>query len=190
MDDLVKIGAIFKEAKQFLNFTKKDIIILRKCYPKFEPLFPEIVDIALKRLGTSTHVISILEKHRVPISAARLNFLKWLDSVFTSNYDVDAALKAYKIGEVHDRTGIDSKYVTMTMGIFIMVFDYIFSRNSGKRKALFIMSHTIKKALFLNLTMMLESYEVSKSERHNETVESLKSILYFDPNAEMGHVGE
>jgi hypothetical protein len=43
------------------------------------------------------------------------------------------------------------------------------------------MSHTIKKALFLNLTMMLGSYEYSKVERHNEAIEGLESVLYFDP---------
>jgi hypothetical protein len=153
---------IYNEAKLFLNFNSTDINRLKRIHPTIKPLLPRIVDAVLERINTNPKLANLMKNHPLPIETARTVFIAWLDYIFTSNYDISFVQYAYDIGSVHEKVGIKPKYVTMAMAIFVMAIDFVLNKIVAERELIYGISHSIKKAMFLNLTLMLQSYEDAK----------------------------
>lgn len=153
---------IYNEVKLFLNFNLNDVKRLKKIHPTIKPLLPKIVDVVLERISANPKLVSLMESHPLPLESARTVFENWLDQIFTSDYDLDFAQSTYDIGSIHEKVGIKPKYVTMTMAIFVMAVDFVLSKMIADKEMIYGYSHSIKKAMFLNLTLMLQSYEDAK----------------------------
>jgi hypothetical protein len=155
----VKMVFDFNEVKLFMNFAKLDEFRLKKIYPTIKPIIPKIVNIVVKRIADNPKLVTVMQTHSLTPEIAQSVFEKWLDQVFSTDYNIDFAERAYEIAETHEKAGIHPKYVTLTMSIFIMVVDYVISKMIADRKTIFAYQHSVKKALFLNMTMISQSYE-------------------------------
>ncbi|MGD9212738.1 MAG: protoglobin domain-containing protein [Desulfobacteraceae bacterium] len=153
---------IYNEAKLFLNFNSTDIMRLKRVHPTIKPLLPRIVDAVLERIRTNPKLSNLMKDHSLPIETARSVFIDWLNIIFTSDYDISFVQYAYDIGSVHEKVGIKAKYVTMAMAIFVLAIDFVLNKMVAERELIYSISHSIKKAMFLNLTLMLQSYEDAK----------------------------
>jgi hypothetical protein len=166
-----KLNFMLNEVKLFLNFNTTDLMRLKKIHPTIKPLIPQIVGFVLKRIGGNPKLVSVIENYPLPIEAARTVFENWLDQIFTSNYDADFARRTYEIAEGHEKAGINPKYVTMTMGTFILAIDFVVSKMVAQKETLYAFSLSIKKAMLLNLTLMTQSYEEIKRGKILQTLE-------------------
>lgn len=161
------------EAMLFLNFNRADLNRLNKIYPAIKPVFPKIVKLVIERIGANPKLVGVMKSQSLSAEMAQAVFETWIDQVFTSNYESGFSQLSYKIAATHERVGINPKYVTMTMGMFIIAIDYALSKMIDDRMAIFAYSYSIKKALILNLTMMTQSYEDIK---RSKVMESLNSM--------------
>lgn len=157
-----KLNFMINEVKLFLHFGSVDMIRLKKIQPFVKPQIPRIVDYVLKRIGTNPKLVSVLENHPLPLEAARSVFENWLDEIFNTSYDTDYAQRLYDVTAGHEKAGINPMYITMTMSLFIMVMDYIFNGAIKEKEMIHAYSYSMKKALFLNLILMTQSYEEIK----------------------------
>jgi hypothetical protein len=169
----VKMIFSFNEVMMFLNFSEVDKLRLKKIHSTMKPVIPKIVKLVVKRIADNPKLVNVLKSRSVTIEAAQSIFEKWLEQVFTSDYDTAFAEHVYKIATVHEKVGIHKKYVILTMATFIMVVDYVMSKMIADRKTIFAYQHSIKKALFLNMIMTLQSYDDVKREK------VLKSLEYL-----------
>jgi hypothetical protein len=166
-----KLNFMLNEVKLFLNFNTTDLLRLRKIHPTIKPLIPQIVGFVLKRISANPKLVSVLENHPLPVETARAVFENWLNQIFTSNYDYDFARQAYEIAAGHEKAGINPKYVTMTMGIFILAVDFVISKMVAQKETLYAFSLSIKKAMILHLTLMTQSYEEIKRSKILQSLE-------------------
>lgn len=162
-NDNLKI--IFNEVKLFLHFGPTDLVRLRQVEPIIKPRIPSIVDTVIKRISANAKLVSLTESYPLPLKKARTIFEGWLDRLFSSEYDINFARYIYDIGIIHEKAGISPKYVTMTMSIFLMAIDYILNEKIPEKAAVYAHSHSIKKAVFLNMTLMVQSYEEAKRQK-------------------------
>lgn len=169
----VKMYFDFNEVKLFMNFNEIDEFRLKKIHPTIKPIIPKIVKIVIKRIADNPKLVGVMQAHSLTAETAQSVFEKWLNQVFSAHYNVDFAERAYEIAETHERAGIHPKYVTLTMSIFIMVVDYVISRIIANRKTIFAYQHSVKKALFLNMIMISQSYEEVK---RSKVIKSLEYI--------------
>lgn len=169
----VKMIFNFNEVMMFMNFNEVDKLRLKKIHSTIKPVIPKIVKLVIKRITDNPKLVDVLKSRSVTLEAAQSIFEKWLDQVFTSDYDTAFAEHAYKIASVHEKAGIHPKYVILTMTIFIMVVDYVISKMIADRKTIFAYQHSVKKALFLNMIMTSQSYDDVKREK------VLKSLEYL-----------
>ena len=166
-----KLNMMLNEVKLFLNFNEMDILRLNKIHPTIKPLIPKIVDFVLKRIGSNPKLVMVIENYPLPVETARSVFEQWLDQEFFGSYNVDFAQRIYEIAAAHEKAGINPKYVTMAMGTFVLAIDFALSKMVTRSEAIWAYSHSIKKAIFLNLSLMTECYEEIKREKIIQSLE-------------------
>jgi hypothetical protein len=160
-----KMDFMYNEAILFLNFNSNDIKRLKRIHPIIKPLFPKIISVVMERIGANPKLVNVMKTHQLSAETAQSVFQEWLDQVFTDDYDNGFVQRIYQIASTHERIGINPKYVTMTMGVFILAIDFILSKMIAEREMIFGISHSIKKVMFLSLTLMSQSYEEVKREK-------------------------
>ena len=168
-----KLNFLLNEVKLFLNFNASDLRRLKEVYPLIKPAIPKIVNSVLKRIGGNPKLISVIENHPLPIETARTVFENWLNSLFVTNYDIAFAQRVYSIAVSHEKSGINPKYVSMAMSIFLLVTDYAVNKLDARKEVLYGLSLSIKKAMLLSLILMTESYEEVK---HSKILEALEHV--------------
>lgn len=158
----VRIAETAAEAKKYLGFTEQDIKRLNELAPKIEPYIPNVVSYVVKTLGAHPTLLNTLETHPLPVETAVEILERWLKNVFSWNYGEDFGEQAYRIGSAHVGARINPKFMTLTMGNFVVATSFIIGEMTEDKKALQAYLSSIEKAFMLNLTLMLQSYEARR----------------------------
>lgn len=103
--------------------------------------------------------MNILETHPLPVETAAEVLEQWLRNVFSWDYGRDFGEQAYRIGNAHVGARVNPKFITLTIGNFIVGTGFVVSEMIGDKKTLQAYLSSVQKAFTSNLTLMLQSYE-------------------------------
>ena len=158
----ISIAESAEAAKKYLDFTEQDIKRLNEMAPKIEPYIPNVVSYVVKAISAHPTLLNVLETHPLPVETAVEILERWLKNVFSWNYGEDFGEQAYRIGSAHIGARINPRFMTLTMGNFIVATSFVVGEMIEDKKGLQAYLSSVQKAFMLNLTLMLQLYEVQR----------------------------
>ena len=153
-------GEDFKQAvaraneltRKYLRFTDDDVERVRNMGPGVLSRKQEVIDSVTESLLGDPEAREVVEKAGMSVERAKRLFDYWLTMVFNGDYGEEHALKIFKIGLAHLKSGVNERLMVSTMGAFMRELIPL----AEDKEAL-------TKALSWNLAIMIFSYEYVKT---------------------------
>ncbi|MCB1619789.1 MAG: hypothetical protein KDI44_03515 [Thiothrix sp.] len=146
-------------AKKFAQLDAPKIRLLQAIHPLLAPRLDEVTDAFYQHLPTIDKARPFLEGREVSLKATHR---EWLESLFTSNFDLDYTRHLYKVGDVHVRIRLPVEFMaggmTIIQGELMQLTSRVFA---GQPEPLLHANAAINAATGFSLLVMQESYQSS-----------------------------
>lgn len=156
-------SAEFEDLKRYVGFDDDDVRNLLAVREQVQPLIPGAVtafyDVILQHTG-ARGVLTDGDSHVRHLSGL---LTEWIRGLFEGAYDESYYQARSRIGATHVRVGLPQKYMPLAMHVVWRELSEGIRRTiPGAYEAVL---RSLHKLLFLDLTIMLESYKDSYSQR-------------------------
>jgi len=142
-----------EKARPYVGVDDRTVEMLRKISGVVLAKKDVIVDSALASLLQEEECIAIAQRAGLSVERARSLLLYWLETVFRRDYDRKHCLEVAKIALAHVKAGVPPLFMVTQMGAFARE---ILNHLAGDAQQ----SRAVIQALFWNLAVMIQSYEV------------------------------
>lgn len=159
-------GDRFAELKAFVAFGPEDEENLRALADPARPLISTVVEAFYETILGDPEARAVLRGGDEQQERLRQTLTQWLESLFAGRYDAAYHEARLRIGVAHVRIGLPQRYMPLAMEVVRRTL--VQGLRAQALDRLDEKLRSLEKLLMLDLTVMLESYKQSHSEKIRE----------------------
>jgi signal transduction histidine kinase len=170
------VGPSFEERRRFSGFTDEDARLLRELQPVLEREAGPIVERFYENLLEVPTLRSLLEK---PATVERLKRAQkaYLISLTGGTYDAEYAESRLKIGQAHERVGLEPQWYIGSYGRLVeLLLPRLHEHFADDRPEAVRASSALTKLLLLDMQVVLDAYYEIRHTRELRRSEQLAAV--------------
>jgi signal transduction histidine kinase len=172
-----KLFERYRALQQYVGWTDEDAVNVVRTAPMARRHFRELIEdfyAAIQQSGTTMKVIT---GGTAQIERLKGTLIKWLEELFSGQYDEAYVVRRWKVGLRHVEIGLDQVYTNAALsrlrnGLLQLLLE---KDLSGDIKNAFLARISLNKLLDLDLAIIEDAYQ-SEMQRRQQQIERLATI--------------
>jgi len=163
----------FHELQAYLNWTAEDAERVRAARPMLEPEFAALVDDFYAEILRNPKAAAVITGGERQLARLKGSLLGWLRELVAGSYDIDYAVRRWRVGHRHVEIGLDPCYAMAALSrLRSGLLRCLYAAWTADPAGLHATVTALVKLLDLDLTIIQDAYQAEYSTRLMQRAEA------------------
>lgn len=156
----------YRELQQYVGWSDDDAAKVQSAAPIVAPHFRELVDDFYQEIERHPDALKVITGGQAQIERLKGTLIKWLEQLFSGEYDSDYILRRWKIGYRHVEIGLDQVYTNVALARLRRGVLTVLERHwTGPHEELLKVRGTVNTLIDLDLALIEDAYQTEYLQR-------------------------
>ena len=170
-----KLYERYRELQRYIDWTDDDARQVRGLGPILKEHFAPLIDDFYAAIQKNTTTSKVITGGNQQIARLKGELLKWLDELFSGQYDENYVFRRWKVGMKHVEIGLDQVYTNAALSRLRNGLLTALGSDGYNSDEIFNARRSLNKLLDLDLAIIEDSYQTERT-RRQQRIERLATI--------------